>query len=229
MRDFLRRLAPRGADDATRAVAVLPSPYTGDAPLRALGDSHVQSRRNDEEATGFATDASFAAEAIDTAPAQSHPVDGSEPLQGEHRVHGAATARQAQGQAASSMPLAFEGNRPGFAADQPRSLKDPTAELDSTSRSAVPNVMSSRMAARGLPSATSSPAPARIAQPLSPSILAERTRHSRDENQVVHVTIGRIDVVAHTEPAPAVRRNPTPRQPTVTLADYLRGGKRSSR
>jgi hypothetical protein len=54
-------------------------------------------------------------------------------------------------------------------------------------------------------------------------MLAQRTLLSRDDSQVVHVTIGRIDVIAHTAPAPAVRRSPTPRQGTVTLADYLRG------
>jgi hypothetical protein len=68
-----------------------------------------------------------------------------------------------------------------------------------------------------------------VALPLSESILAQRTLQSRDENHVVHVTIGRIDVVANTAPSPAVRRSPTPRQATVTLADYLRGGNESRR
>jgi hypothetical protein len=63
-----------------------------------------------------------------------------------------------------------------------------------------------------------------VALPLSQSILAQRTLQSRDDSQVVHVTIGRIDVVANTAPAPAVGRGPTPRQRTATLADYLRGG-----
>jgi hypothetical protein len=68
-----------------------------------------------------------------------------------------------------------------------------------------------------------------VALPLSQSILAHRTLQSRDDSQVVHVSIGRIDVVANTAPAPATRRSPTPRQATVTLADYLRGGSGSRR
>ncbi|UUZ68716.1 hypothetical protein LP416_01880 [Polaromonas sp. P2-4] len=73
---------------------------------------------------------------------------------------------------------------------------------------------------------TGTSAQARMALPLSQAaqaVLAQRTLASRDESQVVHVTIGRIDVVANTAPAPAPRRSPTPRQGTVTLADYLRG------
>ncbi|MEO5658408.1 MAG: hypothetical protein ABIQ90_01245 [Polaromonas sp.] len=63
---------------------------------------------------------------------------------------------------------------------------------------------------------------------MSQSTLAQRALRSRDEDkQVVHVTIGRIDVVANAAPTPAVRRTQAPRQGTVTLADYLRGGKGS--
>jgi hypothetical protein len=68
-----------------------------------------------------------------------------------------------------------------------------------------------------------------VALPLSRAILAQRTLRSRDDSQEVHVTIGRIDVVANTAPAPAARRSPTPRQATVTLADYLRGGNEGRR
>ena len=79
-------------------------------------------------------------------------------------------------------------------------------------------------ASPGLQVVTAPRAQARVALPLSQAILAQRTLQSRDNSQVVHVTIGRIDVVANMAPAAAPRRGPTPRQPTVTLADYLHGG-----
>ena len=63
-------------------------------------------------------------------------------------------------------------------------------------------------------------------QPLSQAVLAQRAPSSREENHVVHVTIGRIDVVANTAPAPAARTSPAPRQASVSLADYLRKGNR---
>jgi len=83
-------------------------------------------------------------------------------------------------------------------------------------------------ASQGLRSVAAPAAQTRVSPPLSQSILEQRTLQSRDDSQVVHVSIGRIDVVANTAPAPAVRRSPTPRQ-TVTLADYLRGGDGSRR
>jgi hypothetical protein len=79
------------------------------------------------------------------------------------------------------------------------------------------------------PSVASPPAQAHVALPLSRAVLSQRTLESRDDSQVVHVTIGRIDVVANAAPAPAARRGPTPRRATVTLADYLRGGTGSRR
>jgi len=66
-------------------------------------------------------------------------------------------------------------------------------------------------------------APAQGAWPLSDASLAQRISRPQDDGQVVHVTIGRIEVVAHTAAAPAPARGPASRQPSVTLADYLRG------
>ncbi|MGP1680171.1 MAG: hypothetical protein ACTS6J_23810 [Burkholderiales bacterium] len=64
---------------------------------------------------------------------------------------------------------------------------------------------------------------ARVASPLSEASLAQRAGHARDENSVVHVTIGRIEVVANVVPATTARRSPATRPPTVALSDYLRG------
>jgi acyl CoA:acetate/3-ketoacid CoA transferase beta subunit len=64
---------------------------------------------------------------------------------------------------------------------------------------------------------------------LSPAILAQRAAQPGEDNQVVHVSIGRIDVVANVAPAPAAARTPKPRSGTVALADYLRGDNGSRR
>ena len=70
--------------------------------------------------------------------------------------------------------------------------------------------------------ADASPFAQPVGSPLSEATVAHRTLQSREENQVVHVTIGRIDVVANTAPAPTIRQQRrAPRDP-VTLADYLR-------
>ena len=81
-----------------------------------------------------------------------------------------------------------------------------------------------RASSPALQAAIAPPAQARAALPLSQALLAQRKLASRDDSQVVHVTIGRIEVVANTAAAPASRRSPAPRQATVTLADYLNGG-----
>jgi hypothetical protein len=67
------------------------------------------------------------------------------------------------------------------------------------------------------------------AAPLSPAALAQRAPQRGEDNQVVHVSIGRIDVVATVAPTPAAAPAPKPRSGTVPLADYLRGENRSRR
>jgi hypothetical protein len=64
---------------------------------------------------------------------------------------------------------------------------------------------------------------------LSPAALAQRAPQRGEDNQVVHVSIGRIDVVATVAPTPAAAPAPKPRSGTVPLADYLRGENRSRR
>ncbi|MDB5940245.1 MAG: hypothetical protein JWP77_2609 [Polaromonas sp.] len=71
--------------------------------------------------------------------------------------------------------------------------------------------------------ASALPVPAQEAWPLSDASLAQRVHRSQDDGPTVHVTIGRIEVAAHTTSAPAPQRGLAPRQPSVTLADYLRG------
>lgn len=64
--------------------------------------------------------------------------------------------------------------------------------------------------------------------PLSAGSLAGRRPAPESESPIVHVTIGRIDVVAQVPPEPS-RRRPSARPPSVALGDYLRGRREGSR
>jgi hypothetical protein len=73
------------------------------------------------------------------------------------------------------------------------------------------------------------PADAHSSSPLSDAVLARRIPLAREENPVVHVTVGRIDVVANPAPASPPKRVQDARQGSVALSDYLRGGNGSRR
>jgi hypothetical protein len=64
--------------------------------------------------------------------------------------------------------------------------------------------------------------------PQSPAVRAANppaARSAPEPEQVVHVHIGRIEVRAPAPPTP--RRSPPPREPTLSLAEYL--GQRGTR
>ena len=299
MMDFLRRLAPLRETDATRAVAVLPSRFAIESPLRATIGQARPAQRPDDDETSLSLDATSPPAATNALAAQRHPVTGVQPSQAAPRPLASATTHRDNGKATSSTHAPAEApdidvadprasqdrhganskhakpagpERQGLAAalgnidaaDQaaPRPLASATTHRDNgkaTSSThapaeapdidvADPRVFQDRNSERarpispklqglatalagshGLQDVAPQPAQPRVALPLSQSILAQRTLQSRDDSQAVHVTIGRIDVVANTAPAPAVRRSPTLRQGTVTLADYLRGGNGSRR
>ena len=64
----------------------------------------------------------------------------------------------------------------------------------------------------------------RTAPPMSEGALATRVTQPEDQQAVVHVTIGRIEVTAVNAPAPAQAASSRPPRNTVSLADYLRNG-----
>lgn len=220
MMDFLRRLATARATDAARAVAVLPSRFAGENPLRAtIGQARLAHRLDDGE-TSLSLDAIPAGHA-----AQRDPVAGVQPAQAAPRT----LASHGNGEATSSTHAATEAP----AIDAADSRVFPHRHGANPERAEPANLEPRGRAAplaagRGFQVAAA-PAQPRVAPPLSEALLAQRTLQSRDESPVVHVTIGRIDVVANTAPAPAVRRSPAPRRSTVTLAEYLRGGSGSRR
>ena len=257
MMDFLRRLAPPRESDATRAVAVLPSRYASEGPLRNTAAQAGSPQRPEDDEASLSVDAPSAS--------ARHAGSGSE-TQG-FRVP--LPAANTQTHAAAALRHAGSGNQPPQTTPQqpPQNTPRPPGALDvrPTQRDIGKAALPPRLRAgeynpdaagaftlqdqdganskRPPPASHDLHGPAKArdanhifqdvaaprarpnaALPLSQAALAQRTNNARDDSQVVHVTIGRIDVVANTAPAAAVRRNPTPRQATVTLSDYLRGG-----
>ena len=236
MMDFLRRLAPRRETDVTRAFAVLPARFAGENPLQAtMGQGRPAQHPDDDEAS-LSPDAASPPAANNTLAAQRPPVTRVQPSQATPRPLASEPMRRdnekatppahvsANGKATS--PAHAPAEAPGIHVADPRVVQNRHGENPGRARPASPerqDLAAALAASPGLQNVTAPPAQARVALPLSQAILARRTLQSRDDSQVVHVTIGRIDVVANTAPAAAPRRSPTPRQPTVTLADYLHG------
>ena len=215
MMDFLRRLSPARETDVTRAFALLPSRFAGENPLQAtMAQARPAQRPYDDEAALSPEPASPPA-ASDTVAAPPHLVDGK----ATSPIHAAVNDK-------ATLPAYAPAEAPGIHVSAPRAFADRHGENPERARPANSKrqeLAVALAASPGLQNVTAPPAQARVALPLSQAMLAQRTLQSRNDSQVVHVTIGRIDVVANTAPAPAVRRSPAPRQGTVTLADYLRG------
>ncbi|MEO8070560.1 MAG: hypothetical protein ABI652_04100 [Acidobacteriota bacterium] len=260
MMDFLRRLAPPRETDGTRAVAVLPSPFAANGPLRNAGGP-VESRArlgDDDPALALDTDAGLtpgdSGSDIGSMSAAFAAGDrGSDGRSGRTRHRAAAIARamsvaRAAADEADRRDRASELEPADAAADalgvlhsrQRREAtaadRDEQAQRGLTSRAApasAPHLLSASTRASmagardvGVDGASGrhigGSARRRAAPPLSQSTVEQRAI-SRQDADVVHVTIGRIDVVAQAAPAPASRRTPAPRQPTLTLPEYLRG------
>ena len=223
--DFLRRLAPPRETDATRAFAVLPSRFAGENPLQAtIAQASPAQRPGDDEAP-LSPDAASPPAANDTLAAQPCRVTSVPIFQATPRPLASEPTRRDNEKATS--PAYAPAEAPRINGADPRAFQHRHGENPERDRQARPerqSLAATPAATHFLQNVTAPPAQARVALPLSQAILAQRTLQVRDDSQVVHVTIGRIDVIANTAPAPAVRRSPAPRQATVTLADYLRGG-----
>ena len=230
MMDFLHRLAPAHQSDATRAVAVLPSRFASESPLRAsiAQDRPAEKAGDDEAAFAFALEAISAPAANSALAAPPRTVAADRPLQTAMQPPDSGPTQRDFVKAAALTAALAEA--PQIDATQPPAFETQHGAKSEPARSTSPKLQRSVAAlarSQDRENATSPTVQARVTLPLSESILAQRAHQSRDDKQVVHVTIGRIDVVAHPTPAPAVRHTPTPRQATVTLADYLRGDKGS--
>lgn len=235
--DFLRRLAPPRDTDASRALAVLPSRFAGGNPLQATVARDRPAQHPDDDEASLSHDVASPPAVNDTLSTQRKRVTGVQPSQAPSRPLADKPAQSEDVKAAS--PLHAPANRkvtsPAFApAEAPvihvadsLPFKHRHGENPERPRPTSPErqgLAAGRASSPALQAAIAPPAQARAALPLSQALLAQRKLASRDDSQVVHVTIGRIEVVANTAAAPASRRSPAPRQATVTLADYLNGG-----
>ena len=227
--DFLRRLAPPRETDATRAVAVLPSRFASESPLRATIPQPGPAQRLDEDETTLSFDTTSPPAVTNALAAQRHSVTGVEPSHAAPRPLGIRSTRRDSAQATSSTDA--PADEPDTNVDDSRALQDRHGASSERAKATSPELKGLAAVAdsSGVQGVAVPPLRPRVALPLSQAVLAQRVLQSRDESQVVHVTIGRIDVVANTATAPAVRHSPPPRQPTVALADYLRGGNGSHR
>lgn len=224
MMDFLRRLAPARATDAARAVAVLPSQFSSERPLRETISQGGPAQQTGDDEAAFSPDAGLGPASASNLAAQRRPVAGVHAFQAATRPPESGPTHLDSGTAAASTPAQAEA--PQSDAARPRdfvAMHGANSERTGPAGPKLRSPVAARAVSQAHESAAAPPTAARVTLPLSPSILAQRALQSRGDNQVVHVTIGRIDVLANTAPAPAVRRNPAPRQATVTLADYLRG------
>lgn len=225
MMDFLRRLVPLREPDATRAVAVLPSRFASESPLRTMIGEAPPARLPDDDETSLSPEATLAPSTGDALPTRSYPVTGVLPSHAAPRPFGIEPTRRDYAKATS--PSDAPAKEPNNDVAEPRTFQDrhgANLECAKPARPELQGFVAALVASPSIQDVAAARTQARVTLPLSQAVLAQRTLQSRDESQVVHVTIGRIDVVANTAPAPAVSRSPPPRQATVTLADYLRGG-----
>ncbi len=206
MMDFLRSLAPPRTSDTTRAIPVLP-------PRFARGMQHLPDAR--PEAT----------QALDDTDAPA-PVRESFRRGGRDRLDEPRDVLRVEQAAMSDLrpPVAPPARPHAHAATTDAGEpfgRAPRAEARARATRIDPTPFSFADDDRRQPQVEGD-ARSRPASPLSDAALASRAIRPRESEDVIHVSIGRVDVVANaTTPAP--RREPARARDTVTLADYLRG------
>jgi hypothetical protein len=209
MMEFLQRLAPPRNADRSRAVPVLPPCFARETPLGAAGIERAAALR-DDLALSNPPDAGAPDRAA--VPETGRDEDEASPRAGVAPGVSDRTARPretATPQASLSAELRARAIR---AAGAPAGVADRAQD--------APRLRDA--AARAVVVASK---PAHVTLPLSQRLLVQQGVRTRDEARSIHVTIGRIEVIATSAPAPVERRAPAPRQPSIALADYLQSGK----
>jgi hypothetical protein len=224
MMDFLRRLAPARESDRTRAVAVLPSRFANDRPLRTTTVEASPSEQLDEEA--LFSHAASEEHAPLAAPTALHgSINRVRVTEAEPPYPLSASAR---GYTSETHPFARADLRDArvLAAAETRRVEvrhDENSEHRDSLATPEHRLSNARSASHSARSDAATSAAASTNAPLSQAAINQRAHQSRADSEVVHVTIGRIEVVASPSPAGAVRSATQPRASQVTLADYLRG------
>lgn len=249
MSEFLRDLSPTRTHDASRAVALLPSPFQTIQPLRA---ARFDSRQQSDTATQSQQRASVRAsdvagqsdrhersadtpDRLDIASLAPHaPIDPRTSSSLPRLATADRVARERRVEGAHDSPLPTP-----LPAVAPTSL--PARPLESRTRDARESSLEWARASRieSTPTrvdAATIPSPPRVAvsssasAPLSTRALAARPSPTVGQRPVVHVTIDRVEVYAPAAPAapPPPSRSRT-RPASVSLNDYLRGHDRERR
>jgi hypothetical protein len=248
--DFLRRLAPLSHHDTTRAVAALPSRFAGSVALAVTNRGADQPARPGEDLlspalVSPASGTTSAAEPVrpdwpmraalrhgDVPP----PVANTAAPIDDGRLRPANEGVEFPQHAApdpASAPALLVDRAPAQARLSEANASVPDRDefdaWDADRRTGTVRFARSAHAPAGFTGTDlrGFAAPVTWADaiaPLSAASVAHRRRQPADDGQVVHVTIGRIDVVAVAAPPPA-RRAAAPLPARATLADYLRGGR----
>jgi hypothetical protein len=240
--DFLRRLATPRESTAGRAVAILPSRYANDRPLRAapLALSTSEDERQDRgpvvNPPGGEAPAADAAAARQTPGAEGVPPQPSARTGPARPPTDSPVAREISSPALEGPPEATAGGaavrRPAEATSRDgRALRRPAAPRHNESApsqaalaprefavSSAPRRRGAPQAATALPASVASAATA-AARP----VLTRRERPPANQPPVIHVTIDRIDVRAPAAPrTPAASATSRAIAASVSLGDYLR-------
>ena len=242
MMDFLRRLALPREGDTTRAVAALPSRFARESPLRSASVFP----------TGNPTDQDEGLPESWVAP--SPPVgiqDGGESAYVRRVASTKGVDRPGIEQRVAGLPpldmpgparvpLVYQGHHESMTPRSP--LRPQAANTESEDADQVSDPRSGRaqypasaaFAAEAIALSAPASGTRRAAAPLigaprpaaamSEGALAARVTQPEEQEAVVHVSIGRIEVTAINSPAPARAASSRPPRNTVSLADYLRNG-----
>jgi hypothetical protein len=216
--EFLRSLAPRHANDATRACAVLPSRFADMSPLRA--NPATPAPRPDELETvpqEIAIPSANAGRPPAAAPAAA---DRAVPVAARSSPGTRIASTSTDSTARTTLaPRADTRDSECSTAGQASRFAPTHAAARPVSRAAAVRDAGSPEAQVGASSPNAAPRHA----PLSPQALAARTSHAAERRPVIHVTIDRIDVRAPAAPdRPKGSSRSRGASPSVSLADYLR-------
>jgi hypothetical protein len=241
MMDFLRRLAPSREPAAGRAVAVLPSRYASDHPLRAAPSASMTTE--DEGAQDFRSPSphAVAPPAVDSAAAhQTVSTEAALPPPAARTDAGRVPLDRSDSRGISRPPRRGPADGTAFDVAVRRHVEDAQpddrAREPAAPRRVEPAPREAAFAAEVLPV---SPAPRRRRTPPTSAVLPvsmasaaagiphpafpARVRLPADPPTVIHVTIDRIDVRAPATPqSSAASARSRTSAPSVSLGDYLR-------
>jgi hypothetical protein len=243
MMDFLRGLAPRRANDATRATPVLPPRFAGTAPLTAVPaaasslepmDNELREPPPQEQAIASASARTrgplVVPERTDRVDASRVPQEGETTRRDDRHAGTPAVTRAGAHRQRGAAPPASP--RPAPAARQNgdstranRTHRDDRDREGKAARSEVPAAPDPMARPRRADRSGAVSRPAAVRFPLSEATVAQRASAHAEQRPVIHVTIDRVDVraaAAPTRPSQSVRTRQ--RAPHMSLAEYLRGG-----